>query len=85
MPCHCGRVNAELEAGRAADRASSAAVALKGLEQQLEGARREAADLRGSRLEEQSAHNRERLQQAGLLVGGGGAGWVGLELAVESW
>ena len=73
------RVNAELEASRAADKASGAAVQLKGLEAQAEGARREAAELRESRLEAEAAHNKERLQQAGLLVrraggrGGGGA------------
>ena len=42
-PC---RVNAELDAGRAQDKASNAAVALKGLEQQLEGLRAEATELR---------------------------------------
>lgn len=46
--CHptARRVNAELDAGRAQDKASNAAVALKGLEQQLEALRAEAAELR---------------------------------------
>ncbi len=39
-------MNAELDAGHAQDKASNAAVALKGLEQQLEGLRAEAAELR---------------------------------------
>jgi hypothetical protein len=66
-------VNAELDAGRAADRASGAAVALKGLQKQVQGAQREAAELREARLEADAAHNKERLQHAGLLVRGPGA------------
>jgi hypothetical protein len=65
--CNC-RLNAELEAGRAADKASSAAVAVKGLEQQAEVARLEAAELREARLEAEAAHSQGRLQLAGLLV-----------------
>lgn len=62
-------MNAELDAGRAADRASGAAVALKGLQKQVQG----AAELREARLEADAAHNKERLQHAGLLVRGPGA------------
>lgn len=61
-------MNAELDAGRAQDKAGSGAVTVKGLEQQLEAARREAAELREARLEGETAHNKERLAQAGLLV-----------------
>lgn len=67
--CPC-RVNAELEASRAVDRAGSAAVACKGLEQQAEGAQREAAELREALLQAEAAHSQGRLQQAGLLVRG---------------
>lgn len=66
-------MNAEVDAGRAADKAGSGAVAVKGLEQQLEAARREAAELREARLEAEAAHNRERLAHAGLLVRAGSA------------
>ncbi|KAL4436968.1 hypothetical protein ABPG75_004107 [Micractinium tetrahymenae] len=65
---HLLRVNAELDAGRAADKASTAAVQLKVLEQALESARREAAELREGRLEAEATHNKERLAQAGLLA-----------------
>lgn len=46
LPPSPARVTAELDAGRAQDKASNAAVTLKGLEQQLEGLRAEAAELR---------------------------------------
>ncbi|KAL4430551.1 hypothetical protein ABPG77_005791 [Micractinium sp. CCAP 211/92] len=65
---HLLRVNAELDAGRASDKASAAAVQLKGLEQALEAARREAAEGREGRLEAEATRNKERLAQAGLLA-----------------
>lgn len=65
---HLLRVNAEMDAGRAADKASTAAVQLKGMEQALEVAKREATELREGRLSAETSHNKERLAQAGLLA-----------------
>jgi hypothetical protein len=70
------------------DKASGAAVQLKGMEQQLDSARGEAAKLREGRLQAEAAHNKERLEQAGLLVGAGGvwgAGLVGWQVLTGCW
>lgn len=61
---HLLRTAAEQELGRSQDKSGCVAVQLRGVEQELEGAMKDAGQLRDQRLELEMALNRERRERA---------------------